>query len=105
MRHFSPSQLNTYLVEGNRPLLIDVREPWEFKICHLEGSELLPMRQIPYQLDNFDQTQEMVIICHHGIRSRQVGRFLENAGFTKIINLQGGLAAWAQEVDPNMPVY
>lgn len=105
MRHFNPFQLKAYLTKGVKPLLLDVREPWEFKICHIEGSQLLPMHQIPYQLNNFDPDQEVVVICHHGIRSRQVGRFLETAGFTKIINLQGGLAAWAKEVDPEMPVY
>lgn len=106
MRHFTPTELKAYLKKAEKqPLLLDVREPWEFKICHIEESVLLPMRQIPQQLQDFDPTTEIVVICHHGIRSRQVGQFLESVGFTQVINLAGGLAAWAKEVDPNMPTY
>jgi len=106
MRHFNPIELKTYLQDHpNPPLLLDVREAWEFQICRIQGSQLLPMRQIPSALNTFDPQQEIVLICHHGIRSRQVGLFLEGRGFTQIINLSGGVAAWAQEVDNTMPTY
>lgn len=71
MRNFTPIQLKHYLQEqSTSPLLLDVREPWEFQICHLDGSQLIPMHQIPRYLNQLNPQQEIVIICHHGIRSR-----------------------------------
>jgi rhodanese-related sulfurtransferase len=106
MRHFSAKDLKAHLdrVESP-PVLLDVREPWEFGICHLEGAHLLPMRNIPDSLDQLDPQSEIVVICHHGIRSRQVAMYLEHYGFTNIINLEGGMAGWARDVDTNMPTY
>jgi len=104
MQRFSALLLAEYL-QHNTPRLIDVREPWEFDICRLDGSELLPMRQIPDRLALFHESPEYVIICHHGIRSLQVIRFLAMQGIDNTINLDGGVAAWARDVDRNMPVY
>jgi len=112
MRHFTPVQLQAYLQsvsENNSvaPLLLDVREPWEFEQCHLENSILVPMRQIPDYAANskIKSNEEIIVICHHGIRSRQVAQYLETEGFTDLINLTGGVAAWAYEVDPSMKRY
>ena len=112
MRHFTPVQLQAYLqsVSDNNsvaPLLLDVREPWEFEHCQLENSILVPMRQVPDYADSgkLKANEETVVICHHGIRSRQVAQYLETVGFTNLINLTGGVAAWAYEVDPNMKRY
>jgi rhodanese-related sulfurtransferase len=104
MQHFNAIELQHYLTQAH-PILLDVREPWEFKVCHLEGAQLLPMREIPSKFNMLDPQQEIVVICHHGIRSRQVGYFLESNGFTRVINLSGGMAAWARDVDPQMAVY
>jgi rhodanese-related sulfurtransferase len=106
MRHFSVRDLKAYL-DGPEPapVLLDVREPWEFGICHIEGAHLLPMRNIPDSLDQLDRDGEFVVICHHGIRSRQVAMYMEHQGFTNVINMEGGMAAWARDVDPNMPTY
>ncbi len=87
------------------PFLLDVREPWEFEKCHLAGSELVPMRQIPMAAEDLDPEKETVVICHHGIRSRQVAFYLEQQGFKNVINLEGGVEAWAQDVDPTMNQY
>ncbi len=106
MRHMRPTQLKQHLEQSEKPpLLLDVREPWEYQICHIDGAELVPMRTIPAALGRFDREQEIVVICHHGIRSRQVAAYMEHQGFSNIINLQGGIAGWAQEVDPGMPTY
>ncbi len=105
MRQLRPSELQQYLNAGHQPLLLDVREPCEFAICHIAGSELLPMRQIPTALPQLNPQQEIVVICHHGVRSLQVARFLEYSGFLQVINLYGGIDLWAQEVDPSMPTY
>ena len=105
MRHFRPLDLKAYLDKGEQPLLLDVREPWKFQILRIAGSRLVPLREIWQQIGTLDPSQETVLICHHGIRCRQVGYFLENVGFTQLINLTGGVEAWAQEVDPNMLTY
>ncbi len=100
----SASQLAAHL-EIASPLLLDVREPWEFDICHIEGSINLPMAQIPLNIGRFQDSEEVVVICHHGIRSRQVALYMERQGFAKVINMEGGVTAWAREVDPAMPTY
>ncbi len=110
MRHFTAAKLQAYLQTVSEkkppaPLLLDVREPWEYEHCHLEHSKLVPMRQIPDHAVQLDPTQETVIICHHGIRSRQVAQYLESLGFTNLINLTGGVEAWAIDIDPSMKRY
>ena len=108
MQRYSPKQLADYLAQSeNPPLLLDVREPWEFAHCRIGGSELIPMQQIPEAVEQarLDPARETVVICHHGIRSRQVAYYLEHLGFTQLINLEGGVEAWAQDVDPTMKRY
>lgn len=105
MRHFTPVQLKEHLDSGARPLLLDVREPWEFQVCAIEGSQLTPMRTIPQAAQDLDPAREIVVICHHGIRSRQVAYYLERAGFQSVVNLEGGVDAWARDVDPHMATY
>jgi rhodanese-related sulfurtransferase len=106
MKNLSAPELKDYLeIATSPPLLLDVREPWEYQRAHLPDTKLIPMRQIPMALPTLDRTQEIVVICHHGIRSRQVAMFMENYGFKNIINLHGGIDAWAREVDPSMPLY
>lgn len=106
MRELTPDKCKTHIEQSTgKPLLLDVREPWEYRIVHLEGSTLIPMRQIPQQAESLDPEQETIVICHHGIRSRQVGRFLESQGFSNIINLAGGMDAWARNTDTALPVY
>ena len=100
----SASQLAAHLQQA-RPLLVDVREPWEFEICHIADSINIPMSQAVQQLDRFDRADEIVVICHHGIRSRQVIHYLEQREIENLVNLDGGVDAWAREVDPDMPVY
>ena len=106
MREFSAQELKAHLETcDQQPLLLDVRQPWEFEVCKIENSVLLPMSQITAEYNTLDFDRETVVICHHGIRSRRVGRYLEEAGFSNIINLSGGVAQWAQTVDKDMPTY
>jgi rhodanese-related sulfurtransferase len=106
MREMNAAELKAYLEQSAcAPLLLDVRQPWEYDICKLDNSVLVPMNEIPGKLDAFDKDQEIVVICHHGIRSRQVARYLEAVGFCNIINLNGGMADWAQQVDNTMATY
>jgi len=106
MLEMTPQQVHKHLQSSTeKTLLLDVRENWEFDICHIEGSELIPMNTIPHQVEKLDPEQETIVICHHGIRSRMVAQFLEQAQFKNIINLSGGVNAWAQAVDSNMTSY
>ncbi|MBT8118176.1 MAG: sulfurtransferase [Gammaproteobacteria bacterium] len=106
MREFSAQELKAHLETcDEQPLLLDVRQPWEYEVCKIENSVLLPMSQITAEYNSLDFDRETVVICHHGIRSRRVGRYLEQAGFSNIINLSGGVAQWAQTVDKDMPTY
>ncbi len=106
MRELSATKLRDYLATTESdPLLLDVREPWEFRICQIEGSQLIPMGQLPAAIKALDPTRETVVICHHGIRSRQVARFLEYQKFSDVINLSDGIEGWARDVDRQMPTY
>ena len=106
MLEMNVQEVHDYLLSTNtKPVLLDVRENWEYDICHIEGSMLIPMQTIPQQLEQLDPQQETIVICHHGVRSRMVGQFLEQADFKNIINLSGGVNAWAQQIDPDMPSY
>ena len=105
MEQITPTQLAQELESGERPLLLDVREQWEFTHCHIEGSQLMPMQTVPLRLEELDPAKRIVCICHHGARSMQVGLFLESRGFSGVVNLSGGVAGWARSVDPTMPTY
>ena len=106
MLEITPIELKDYLeTTSPKPLLLDVREPEEWAICHIEGSMHIPMDQIPDVAERLDPEQEIVVICHYGGRSARVASYLEQTGFSKVINLVGGVDAWAREVDRDMAIY
>lgn len=105
MKQLEAQQLHQRLQQESPPLLLDVREDWEFAIAHIEGSRHIPMNQIPERLDELEPGHETVVICHHGMRSEQVARYLEQHGFTDVGNLSSGIDGWAREVDNKVPVY
>ena len=107
MKQITPADLAAWLGDKARPkpVLLDVREPWEFERCRIAGSQLLPMREIPARKEEIEPEAEVVVICHHGSRSMQVAMFLERNGFARVHNLAGGVDAWAKTVEPSMPVY
>lgn len=107
MRHVTAVELSAWLADPGkaRPVLLDVRERWEFDTCKIEGSLNIAMNTIPARIDELDEDAEIVCICHHGARSMQVAAFLERNGFSKIVNLTGGIHAWAVQVDSTMPTY
>lgn len=107
MTNLAPADLAAWLADAARaqPVLLDVREPWEYDTCKLAGSRLVPMREVPQRIAELDAQAETVVICHHGGRSMQVAQFLERQGFPRVFNLAGGVDAWARSVDPEMPVY
>lgn len=107
MKPLSATELAAWLADADRakPLLLDVREPWETKLCRIEGAEFAPMQTVPQRLDDWERERDVVCICHHGGRSMHVAMFLERQGFASVFNLTGGVDAWARQVDPAMPTY
>jgi len=107
MQDIEPSRLKAWLDDASRerPVLLDVREPWEYEKARIEGSRLVPMREVPARLAEIDDDSEVVAICHHGGRSMQVAVFLEKQGFKRVHNLKGGIDAWSRTVDPSVPIY
>lgn len=106
MRHMAAHQLQAWLEsQGGKVELLDVREPWEFDVCRLEGSRLIPLSQLPSRTGELDPVCTTVVICHHGVRSLRAAAFLEHLGFGDVVNLSGGIDAWARTVDGGMAVY
>jgi rhodanese-related sulfurtransferase len=107
MQMITAPELAAWLADDTRakPVLLDVRENWEFETCHIDGSVLMPMNTIPARIDDLDEDAEIVCICHHGARSLNVAAFLERNGFGKMVNLTGGIHAWALQVDGAMAKY
>ncbi len=106
MQNITAQQLKVRLEQDDSsPILLDVRETVEHQICQIEGSMLMPMQLIPETLDNLDPEQEIVVICHHGMRSLQVAEYLENNGFSKVMNLSGGIEQWRLTVDLSLTAY
>ena len=100
----TPAELKERLEGGERPELLDVREPWEFELARLEGSRLIPLSDLPERFTELDPSAETVVICHHGSRSAHATRALGQVGFRKVINLEGGLDAYA-DVDESVARY
>ena len=88
-----------------KPLILDVREQWEYDICHIENSVHIPMGKITSMADDLKSDEIIIVVCHHGIRSRMVAKYLMAKGFKDVINLTGGIDAWSSDVDPAMPKY
>ncbi len=105
MRNLNPEQVKQLLDIQPQTILLDVREKWELEICQIQSSLHIPMQDIPDSLTELDSERETVVICHHGARSMQVAAFLEQSGFNKVINLTGGVNAWAETVEPDMQRY
>ncbi len=86
-------------------LLVDVREPYEFDIARTPGAKLLPLGELPSRMSELDSAQEIILLCKNGRRSAQAVRTLQEAGFSKLANVAGGIEAWADEIDPSVPKY
>ena len=107
MKQLSVAQLSQWLADPGRvpPKLLDVREPWEFAIGRIEGSQLVPLGTLAPQLEAIDCAGPVVCVCHHGTRSFHAALTLEQHGCGDVYNLTGGIDAWARQIDPAMPIY
>ncbi|WP_411727223.1 rhodanese-like domain-containing protein [Methyloglobulus sp.] len=101
----SATELKNKIQDKEQIFLLDVREPFEFAHAHIAESVLIPLNQIPQRLRELDVNKEIVLICHHGIRSMQAANFLVQVGFKQVSNLVGGIDAWSLECDSSVARY
>ena len=101
----SVQDLKARLDRGDRPVIVDVREPHEVQICRIDGARMIPLREIPSRYTELDPNQEIVLHCKLGQRSERAAQFLREQGYTKVRNLRGGIDAWAREIDPTLARY
>ena len=105
VKQLSATELKNKIQQQDSVFLLDVREPHEFQYAHIADSVLIPLNQIPQRLTELDPQREIVVICHHGMRSQQAANYLDRSGFTNIANLKGGIDAWSCEVDSSVARY
>jgi Rhodanese-related sulfurtransferase len=99
------TELDAWRKAGRDVAVLDVREDWEVATVALEGAKHIPMRQVPERVAELPKDRPLVVMCHHGGRSRQVTGWLRQNGFPQAINLAGGIHAWAEQIDPSMAKY
>ena len=100
-----PREVKRRLDAGESLLLVDVREPWEHDICRLPGAKLVPLGSVASNLAVFEQADEVVIYCHHGLRSLDAAVWLRQQGIEGARSMAGGIERWSREVDPSVPRY
>ncbi len=107
VREISVERLAEKLAAGESVVLLDVRQPWEHETAALPGSRLIPLNELPRRADEVrvPQGSELVVYCHHGVRSRSAAALLEQLGFGDVASLAGGIDAWSLRVDPRVPRY
>jgi rhodanese-related sulfurtransferase len=104
LSEIDPIELKRRLGKGDRPVILDVREPWEIAAASIAGTVNIPMGDIPSRLAELDPNRETIVMCHHGVRSAQVAMYLARSGFEHVLNLAGGIDAWS-DMDPSVPRY
>jgi len=105
VKEVSPTELKQLMDGGSRLLLLDVREPYEYDLCRIEGSKLIPLGELEQRIGELDGSSDVVVYCHVGMRSAHAVELLSSKGFGRVRNLKGGIRAWAEEVDRSVPVY
>jgi rhodanese-related sulfurtransferase len=98
-------ELASWLKEGRRLVLLDVRQPREIEICQLPGALHIALHELPRRVEQLDPNETIVVYCHHGGRSMQATRWLRAEGFERVANLAGGIDAWSRQIDPAVPTY
>ena len=100
----TPREVKDLLARDPKVLFVDVREPWEYDTARIPGSVLIPLGDIPSNLQRLENAEHVVLFCHHGMRSQRVMQYLRHSGRQNAINLEGGIDAWS-EIDPSVPRY
>jgi rhodanese-related sulfurtransferase len=105
IKSISVRELSDHINSGAEIHIIDIREDFEWEICRIEGTKNIPMSRLIESIEQIPNNESTVIMCHHGVRSLNVIHYLETKGYDKLINLEGGIHAWALEVDRGMAKY
>ena len=98
-------ELKQKMDRGEKVVLIDVREPWEYNIAKIAGAQLIPLHTLGSEYKTLDPNAEIVIHCKMRMRSMDATQFLLQQGFKNVKNLTGGIIAWSQQIDPSVPLY
>ncbi len=102
----SPEDVKTKLDRAEALTLLDVREPWEFETARIASAKLMPMGDVPSRAhQELDPDEDIVVVCHHGVRSLNVTNWLRQQGFEKAQSMRGGIDAWSRQVDQKVPLY
>lgn len=101
----TPEELKVKLEAGEKIRILDVREPEEFEICSLKNACLIPFNELPERLNELEPAEQIVVYCHHGMRSMHAAMALKKKGFRNVQSLKGGIDAWASEIDPALERY
>ena len=102
----STQEAATLLSSPNAPVLIDVREQWEFNTAHIENALLMPMGDVPSRAhQELDEDEPILVLCHHGARSLNVTMWLRQQGFSQAQSIAGGIESWSRQIDPTIPRY
>jgi len=101
----TPREVSEQLARGENFLLVDVREKWEHDVSRIEAATLIPLREIPANLARFEEAEEIVLFCHHGMRSLDGAAWLRSQGVTGARSMAGGIERWSAEIDPRVPRY
>ncbi|HXQ21155.1 MAG TPA: rhodanese-like domain-containing protein [Candidatus Acidoferrales bacterium] len=105
LKEISPVELQQRLSGRGDLVLLDVREPEELAVASIQGAMHIPMGDVPRRFHELDPERQIVVFCHHGIRSASVVQFLAQRDFERVVNLAGGIDAWSRIVDPSVPRY
>ena len=107
IRELAPAELHRWRADAGRPspVVVDIREDWELARCALSDTVHVPMHELPRRLEELPRGRDLVVVCHHGVRSRMAAHFLAGRGFAPVWNLTGGVEAWAADVDPTLARY
>jgi adenylyltransferase/sulfurtransferase len=101
----TPLEVKERLERRDGFLLVDVREPWEFEMCRIEGAKLVPLGSLPMNLAALESAEDVVVYCHHGRRSLDAVAWLRQQGVEGARSMSGGIERWSREMDPNVPRY
>src|SRR6202030_169783 len=101
----TPADVKARLARGEKGQLVDVREPWEYDLCRIEGAKLIPLGSLAANVDGLLGVEEVICYCHHGMRSLDAAAWLRFQGIEKAKSLSGGIERWSTEVDPHVPRY
>jgi rhodanese-related sulfurtransferase len=101
----TPKEVSERIARGDKLLLVDVRDPWEFSLCKIPGATLIPLGSLPTSLNTLLDADEVICYCHHGMRSLDVAVWLRQQGVEGAKSMAGGIDRWSTEIDSRVPRY